>query len=102
MSSIAFSPSPLSSMLVSVSWDKTLRIWDAVSSAASVSRETVNLTADGLAVCFRPDGKQVAVASLNGHISVFDPHQVLNKITNCAINLIIFFFFNFFFRLPNY
>lgn len=78
VSSLCFNPSPSSSLLVSVSWDKTLRVWDAVSSAASLTRETINLTADGLAVCFRPDGQQVAVASLDGHISVFDPHQVRN------------------------
>jgi len=79
ISSVAFNPSPSSSLLVSVSWDKTLRMWDAVSSAASLTRETVNLTADGLCVCFRPDGQQVAVASLDGHISIFDPHQVIIK-----------------------
>ena len=76
VSSLCFSPSPLSSLLVSVSWDKTLRIWDAVSSSASLTRESINLTSDGLAICFRPDGQQVAVASLDGHISIFDPHQV--------------------------
>lgn len=81
VSSLCFSPSPSSSLLVSVSWDKTLRIWDAVSSAASLTRETVNLTSDGLAVCFRPDGKQVAVATLDGHISIFDPQQATQLLT---------------------
>lgn len=75
MSSVSFSPSPTSSLLASVSWDKTLRLWDAVTSAASVTRETINLTADGLYVCFRPDGKQLAAATLDGHISIFDPIQ---------------------------
>ena len=81
MSSVAFSPSTDSSLLVSVSWDKTLRVWDAVSAAASLTRETINLTADGLAVCFRPDGQQVAVATLDGHVSVFDPIQALQLLT---------------------
>lgn len=81
VSSLAFNPNPSSSLLVSVSWDKTLRMWDAVSSAASLTRETVNLTSDGLAVCFRPDGQQVAVASLDGHISIFDPHQATQLLT---------------------
>lgn len=53
-----------------------MRVWDAVSSSASMTREAITLTSDGLAVCFRPDGQQVAVASLDGHISIFDPHQV--------------------------
>jgi len=76
VSSLSFSPSISSSMLVSVSWDKTLRVWDAVDSAASLSRETISLSADGLAVAFRPDGQQVAVCTLDGHIGIFNPHQV--------------------------
>jgi periodic tryptophan protein 2 len=84
VSSLNFSPIPLSSLLVSVSWDKTSRIWDAVSSAASLTREAINLTSDGLAVCFRPDGQQVAVAFLDGHISICDPHQVSIPIMNLS------------------
>jgi len=76
VSGVCFNPNPSSSLLCSVSWDKTIRVWDAVSSAASLSRETINLTADGLTVCFRPDGLQVAVASLDGHVSIFNPHEV--------------------------
>jgi len=45
VSNIAFNPSPASSTLVSVSWDKTMRIWDTVET--SVSREAITLTADG-------------------------------------------------------
>ena len=79
VSSLSFSPSLLSSMLVSVSWDKTLRVWDAVATAASLTREAINLTADGLAVAFRPDGERVAVATLDGHIAIFNPHQVNSR-----------------------
>jgi periodic tryptophan protein 2 len=84
VSSLNFSSIPLSSLLGSVSWDKTSRIWDAVSSAASLTREAINLTSDGLAVCFRPDGQQVAVAFLDGHISICDPHQVSIPIMNLS------------------
>jgi len=75
VSGVAFCANPASSLLVSVSWDKTMRVWDAVASAASLTRETIDLTADALAVCFRPDGLQVAVATLDGHISIFDPME---------------------------
>ncbi len=70
VSCLRFSPSPASSALVSASWDKTLRIWDAL--AVSSSNEAVPVLSDATAVDFRPDGQQVAVATLNGHITFFD------------------------------
>jgi periodic tryptophan protein 2 len=44
--SVAFSPNPASTALASVSWDKTLKLWNAVESGSS--HETVQLTADGM------------------------------------------------------
>lgn len=67
--SLAFSPLPTSSTLVSVSWDKTLRIWNAIE--RSSAHETIELTADGLCVIFNPNGEEVAVATLDGQILVF-------------------------------
>ena len=67
---VAFSPSPTSSMLATVSWDKTLRIWDAIS--ATATREVIQLASDGLALAWRPDGQMVSVATLQGHIVTFD------------------------------
>ena len=67
---VAFSPSPTSSMLSTVSWDKTLRIWDAIS--ATATREVIQLAGDGLALAWRPDGQRVSVATLQGHIVTFD------------------------------
>jgi len=46
--SVAFSPSPASTALASVSWDKTLKLWNAVESGGS--HETIELTADGMSV----------------------------------------------------
>jgi len=46
--SVAFSPSPASTALASVSWDKTLKLWNAVESGSS--HETIELTADGMSV----------------------------------------------------
>ncbi|XP_012279845.1 periodic tryptophan protein 2 homolog [Orussus abietinus] len=70
VSSLAFSPSSASATLASVSWDGTLKLWSAIESG--LVHETVRLTADGLCVAFRPDGQELAVATLDGQISFFD------------------------------
>jgi WD40 repeat protein len=44
--SVAFSPSPASTALASVSWDKTLKLWNAVECGSN--HETIQLTADGM------------------------------------------------------
>jgi len=67
---IAFSPSPTSTQLATVSWDKSLRIWDAVGTSAT--REAIALGSDGLALAWRPDGQMVSVATLVGQIVTFD------------------------------
>lgn len=67
--SVAFSPSPASTALASVSWDKTLKLWNAVESGGS--HENVQLTADGLCVTYKPNGEEVAVATLDGQITFF-------------------------------
>lgn len=68
--SLAFDPSPTSSALASTSWDKTLKLWNAIESSSE--HETIQLTADGLCVAYRMDGQEVAVATLDGQISFFD------------------------------
>ncbi|KAL1491824.1 hypothetical protein ABEB36_012361 [Hypothenemus hampei] len=70
VSSLAFSPNLTSTAMVSVSWDKTLKIWDAIEKGSA--HETIELLADGQFVVFHPNGKEVAVATLDGHITVFD------------------------------
>ncbi|KAJ4452083.1 hypothetical protein ANN_03599 [Periplaneta americana] len=67
--SVAFNPSPASTALASVSWDKTLKLWNAVESGSS--HETIQLTADGLYVTYKPNGEEVAVATLDGQITFF-------------------------------
>lgn len=69
-SGLAFSPIMASTMLASVSWDKTLRIWDAIEKGSA--HETIELTADGICVVFKPDGQDVAVATLDGQIATFN------------------------------
>ncbi|CAG5074916.1 Similar to PWP2: Periodic tryptophan protein 2 homolog (Pongo abelii), partial [Cotesia congregata] len=70
VSSLAFTTSPGSSSMASVSWDKTLKLWNAIENNSE--HETINLTSDGLAVIYKPDGKEVAVSTLDGAISFFD------------------------------
>lgn len=66
---LAFSPVLSSTALASVSWDKTLRLWNAIESGAQ--SEAIFLSSDGVSVAYRPDGKAVIVATLNGHLTSF-------------------------------
>ncbi|XP_033339353.1 periodic tryptophan protein 2 homolog [Megalopta genalis] len=68
--SLAFNPNPASTEMASVSWDKTLKIWNAIETGSS--HETIKLTADGLYVTYKPNGEEVAVATLDGQISFFN------------------------------
>ncbi|XP_046886720.1 PWP2 small subunit processome component [Hypomesus transpacificus] len=63
--------SPVQSILASISWDRTVRLWDMLDSWQT--KETLRLTSDGLAVSYRPDGQELAVATLNGEISFWNP-----------------------------
>ncbi|KAF7650631.1 hypothetical protein LDENG_00122740 [Lucifuga dentata] len=64
--------SPVQSILASASWDRTVRLWDMMDSWQS--KETLPLTSDGLSVAYRPDGQELAVATLNAEISFWNPH----------------------------
>nr|XP_018897803.1 PREDICTED: periodic tryptophan protein 2 homolog [Bemisia tabaci] len=70
VSSLMFSPVMSSSALASTSWDKSLKLWNAVETGTD--HETVKLLADGLYVVYKPNGKEVAVATLDGNITFFD------------------------------
>ncbi|KAL3999711.1 galectin-1 [Sarotherodon galilaeus] len=63
--------SPVQSVLASCSWDRTVRLWDMLDSWQT--KETLPLTSDGLAVTYRADGQELAVATLNGEISFWNP-----------------------------
>ncbi|XP_030059627.1 periodic tryptophan protein 2 homolog [Microcaecilia unicolor] len=69
VSSISFSPSK--AMLATASWDKNVRLWNMSDSWRT--RETLSLTSDVLAVTFRPDGRELAVCTLDGQITFWDP-----------------------------
>ncbi|KAL6751014.1 WD40 repeat-like protein [Haematococcus lacustris] len=68
---LAFSAT--SQLLASGSWDKTVRTWDVFSGGGTV--EALQHSHDVLALAFRPDGKQLAVATLNGDITLWDPNE---------------------------
>ncbi|XP_046394793.1 periodic tryptophan protein 2 homolog [Ischnura elegans] len=70
VASVAFSPSPASTALASVSWDRTLKLWNAIETGSQ--HETISLNSDGLRVVYRPDGEEVAVATLDAVISFFN------------------------------
>uniref|UniRef100_A0A672UA33 PWP2 small subunit processome component n=1 Tax=Strigops habroptila TaxID=2489341 RepID=A0A672UA33_STRHB len=68
ISSLAFNP--MKCVLASASWDKTVKLWDMLDSWRT--KETFILNSDVLVVAFRPDGKELAVAALNGQITFWD------------------------------
>ncbi|XP_058379195.1 periodic tryptophan protein 2 homolog isoform X2 [Diceros bicornis minor] len=66
---------PMRSVLASASWDRTVRLWDMVDSWRTT--ETLALTSDALAVTFRPDGAELAVATLNSQLAFWDPEKAV-------------------------
>ncbi|CAK9436041.1 uncharacterized protein LODBEIA_P06020 [Lodderomyces beijingensis] len=58
------------SMLASASWDKTVRVWNIFSRSQTV--EPIEISSDVLCLTMRPDCKELAVSTLDGHITVFD------------------------------
>lgn len=56
--------------MASVSWDKTLRLWNAIETGSA--HDTITLSGDGLFVTYRPDGEEVAVATLDSQITFFN------------------------------
>ncbi|BFZ24305.1 hypothetical protein BsWGS_27344 [Bradybaena similaris] len=64
-------------VLASGSWDKTVKLWGIYEQAGA--RETIDLNSDVLALTFRPDGKELAVATLNAHITFWDTKTAQQK-----------------------
>jgi periodic tryptophan protein 2 len=60
------------SLLASGSWDGTLKLWDVYKTECV---ETFEHGCDVLAVAFRPDGKEIACAAINGNIYFWDVEQ---------------------------
>ncbi|CCK72039.1 snoRNA-binding rRNA-processing protein PWP2 KNAG_0I02540 [Huiozyma naganishii CBS 8797] len=68
VSCLAFSQE--NGVLASASWDKTIRIWYIFGRSQQV--DPIEVYSDVLSLTIRPDGKQVAVSTLKGQISMFD------------------------------
>lgn len=68
VSCLAFSQE--NSILASASWDKTIRIWSIFGRSQQV--EPIEVYSDVLALTIRPDGKEVAVSTLKGQITIFN------------------------------
>lgn len=71
VAALAFSP--ISDRLVSVSWDRTARVWDVYGRSTNV--EPLLLSGEGLAVAYRPDGKEIAVTTLDGQVAFFNTRE---------------------------
>ncbi|KAK4336904.1 hypothetical protein RND71_043469 [Anisodus tanguticus] len=69
VSDVKFSPS--ANILASCSWDCTLRLWSLFESA-KCHRDVIQLNSDCVCLDFRPDGKEICVATMNGQLSFFD------------------------------
>ncbi|KAL8804196.1 MAG: hypothetical protein Q9182_002738 [Xanthomendoza sp. 2 TL-2023] len=65
VSSLAFAPS--GGLLISGSWDHTVRIWNIFD--RTQSNEALQLPADITDVAVRPDSKQIAVSTLDGQLT---------------------------------
>ena len=61
-----------SNLLVSGSWDKTLRFWDLYSCAAT---EIVETNSEILDVDYRFDGEEIACCTLNGQVQLYRPSE---------------------------
>ncbi|KAG1660074.1 hypothetical protein FOA52_006420 [Chlamydomonas sp. UWO 241] len=72
VSALAFSPLE-GGLLASCSWDRSARVWDVYNGKGCV--DTMTHTHDCLAVAIRPDGKQLAVSTLDGTITLWDPQE---------------------------
>ncbi|XP_078089197.1 PWP2 small subunit processome component isoform X2 [Mustelus asterias] len=70
ISSLTFSPTH--TLLASASWDKTVQLWDMFDSWRT--KETLRLNSDVVDIAFCPDGKELAVVTLDGQITFWD-HQ---------------------------
>jgi len=59
-----------SSLLVSGSWDRTIRVWDIFGRSKQV--EPLQMTSDIQCLAIRPDGKELCSAGLDGQIIFWD------------------------------
>jgi WD40 repeat protein len=59
-------------MLVSGSWDETVKIWKRDSAGTFNCQSTLNVDSAVLSVAFSPDGDMIAAGCINGKIHLVD------------------------------
>lgn len=77
ISALAFAP--FGGVVISGSWDQTVRLWNIFS--RSQNSEPLQLQADVLRVAVRPDGKQVAVSTLDGQLTFWSIGEAAQEIS---------------------
>jgi periodic tryptophan protein 2 len=75
VSSLSFSPT--GNLLASGSWDKSVRLWNVYGRSRAV--EPFQFGAEVLALAFRPDGKELAITTLDGQVTFYDVDQGRQK-----------------------
>jgi len=75
VSSLSFSPT--GNFLASGSWDKSVRLWNVYGRSRAV--EPFQFGAEVLALAFRPDGKELAITTLDGQVTFYDVDQGRQK-----------------------
>jgi periodic tryptophan protein 2 len=65
---LAFSPS--GDQLASASWDRSVRLWSVFGRART--SEPITVSSEATALAFRPDGKEICAATLDGQLSFID------------------------------
>lgn len=63
--------SPVTNLLVSSSWDHTIRVWNLFEGSKCM-RDTIVFNHEIITVAFRPDGNQFAASLSNGQIALFN------------------------------
>ena len=58
-------------LLASSSWDRTVKLWEPYTRTTAI--ETFEHNSDVLSVCFRPDGKELCSAALDGQLYLWNP-----------------------------
>ena len=67
--------SPLGSLLASSSWDKSYRLWDVINPEGN--NEHVEFVTEVVTLCYSPDGKELAVSTLDAQITFWNVEESL-------------------------
>jgi periodic tryptophan protein 2 len=80
VSRLNFSPIPTSSTLISGAWDHNIKVWNCLEKSGE--HETIDMSSDVVCVAFKPNGDEIAVATVNCVISI------LNAVSGAQVSTI--------------